>query len=181
MTSRSGSSMTARIFAAHGLKHKGNNNCEKKEIDKWIKQYYQKDHLNPEPAPYIKGFKAYIESLGIDLWKGDVMYYPLFHRLKPKIVCIKRDVESVVKSLRAKNPGAKSLNADKVRQIILTRYEYMDELKEKHGGVDVFTDQLIKGDYSSLEEAFEYCEIPFKEKIARNEIDPSRWHYKVNY
>lgn len=43
-------------------------------------------------------------------------------------------------------------------------------------GIDVFIDEVVRGDYSSLEEAFDYCDIPFDEKIADAFIDPNKWN-----
>lgn len=169
--------MTARIFERHGLRHKGNKNCENMAIQKWIKARYQKDHFKLKPAPYLEGFKEYVLSQGVDFWKGDVMYYTLFEPLGPKLIYIKRDIESVVRSISAKNKGAEKAGPKTVRNLIQFRYNYMDALKAIHGGIEVFTDELIQGNYSSLERAFEYCGLDFDPKHADQEIDPTKWHY----
>ena len=175
MTSRSGSTLTARIFLRHLRGEIGQANGEHKGIENWIRQRYTKDHQNPCPLPYLPGFREYLDSLKLDLWKGDVMYFPLFEN--EKAVFIKRDVDSVVKSLMAKNNRAAKQDPEKVKNLIQTRYNYMDQIQSVYGGATVYTDELIEGDYSSLEMAFEYCGLPFNPEIARSEIDPKRWHF----
>lgn len=180
MTSRSGSSFTARIFAEHGLEHNGNENYENQRIKHWVKSRFIINHSNPKlltPAESaIKEFKRLVEEEQINLWKGAVMFYPLFHQFKPKIVGIQRDMDAATRSIMNKNSGAKDY--DKTYSIINKRYQLMDGIVDQYGGVIVQPDELVKGDYSSLEQAFDYCELEFDPAIARNVIDPSKWHFK---
>lgn len=47
-------------------------------------------------------------------------------------------------------------------------------------GVWVDTDEIISGDYSSLENAFDYCGIPLNVGIAEEQIDRKLWHHNIS-
>lgn len=171
--------MTASIFAAHGLEHKGNQGCEHVGVKNTIRKWYKHDHHHPMPLPdkVVRHLRSYVDSLDVDFWKGDAYYYPLWHHMNPKIVSIRRDLDAATASLRAKNHFAAAWDIDEVRRVQKMRYDYMDELIAKHGGVCVYTDELIAGNYTSLQEAFDYCGLEFKPEIATRVIDPTQWHF----
>lgn len=185
---RSGSSMTAGLFAKHGVwvgpyrkgdRHNAKGYFEslpfKHEIIKTVGRIVHKGTL----APKVEGWKQTALNLirangyegGPWLVKHSAMYYPLWHEFDAKYICVRRDPESIKASGRA---SGYLKNADAIQPHI----NAMDYVRDHLGGVDVFTDELITGDYSSLERAFDNCLIDFDPAIANDFIDPSLWHYK---
>lgn len=178
--------MTAGIFANHGV---------------WVGPYKPGDHRNQkgyyESLPFKQAIIAKVGpivhkgilapeiqwretaerilaengyTVGPWLVKHSAMYYPLWHEFKPKFVCARRDPASVEKSGRESGMF-------RAKSAIQPHVEAMDYVRDHLGGVDVFTDKVVAGDFSSLERAFDYCGIEFSREIADEFIDPQLWHY----
>lgn len=184
IASRTGSTMTARIFAGHGFRHKmkgtpGQYYFEDQEVRDWVKARFKQNHDNPKPIPseLVADFQGFIKRHDIELFKGNAFWFPLFEPLKPKIISVIRNLDSAAKSLQDKNPLAKKMSIDEIKRIKQCQYDYADAMIQKHGGCKVYTDQLIDGDYSSIRTAIEYCGKQFDESIAQSVIDPKQWHF----
>lgn len=184
---RSGSSMTAGIFAKHGVwvgpYRKGDTKNAKGYFESLPFKRAIIDRVGPIVhkgilAPKLKGWKADAVMLikrhgytgGPWLVKHSAMYYPLWHEFDAKYICVRRDLKSVERSGQAsgmlRNPKA-----------IGPHVEAMDYVRDNLGGVDVFTDEIVKGDYSSLERAFDACGLDFNPAIADEFVDPTLWHH----
>ncbi|KKK79466.1 hypothetical protein LCGC14_2833210, partial [marine sediment metagenome] len=50
------------------------------------------------------------------------------------------------------------------------RFKYMKQLQEQHGGVFVDTDEIIKGNFTTIQAAIEYCGLEFDEKATKGAI-----------
>ena len=46
----------------------------------------------------------------------------------------------------------------------------MKQLQEQHGGVFVDTDEIIEGDFTTIQAAIEYCGLEFDEKATKGAI-----------
>lgn len=188
-TPRSGSSMTAGLFAHHGVwvgsYQEGNRLNErgyfeghavKKLIKSWHNAIVHKGILAKE----LPGFRDEVERAirrdgyedGPWLWKGSALYHPAFFEFKPKWVVVRRDKEATIASCLK----SKLLNTPRVREVIDLHHSEMDRLVEQ-GAVEVKTDELVKGDYSSLEAALNHCGIEMKFDVVSEFIDPKLWHY----
>lgn len=184
MHTRSGSSMVAGIFAAHGV-HVGRDRkieyrtYENQDIKSWILENVHQ----PRPIPVDlltdhvprREFAKFIRSLDMPepwLWKGPVRYWPLWKQFKPKVIKIRRDVQQNTKAFCARDPSNRIFKKSK------PRIELVHNELDKIPGVDIFTDEIIEKDYSSLERAFAYCGIEFDKNIADKVVKPQRWHFR---
>lgn len=184
---RSGSSMTAGIFAQHGVwtgtcrapsKQNAKGHFEnlrfRQEIISRVGAIVQKGKLAPE----LKGWRQVAERVIIKdgynggpwLYKSSAMYYPLWHEFSPKFICIRRNIDSIKKSGRASGYF-------RAHKAIKPHIEAMDYVRDYLGGVDVFTDEVVKGDFSSLEKAFDHAGIEMDHAIVDDFVEPSLWHY----
>jgi hypothetical protein len=167
MTSRTGSTMLAQIFKAHGLRTGDDHpKIEHQGIQQWVKARFHQTWRNPHNVPswMVRDFQYYLRNLNIELWKGDLYWWPLFER-------------SSSRSVQAKNYTAFDVPLEDIIAARKIREKRMDELIETYGGVNVYTEDLIHGDLSSLEIAFDYCGLKFNPEIANQIIDPQQWHY----
>jgi len=55
-------------------------------------------------------------------------------------------------------------------ETITARYEYMDIIQAKHGGIFVDTDKIVNGDFSEIKMAMEYCGIEYNEELTKKAI-----------
>ncbi len=188
---RSGSSMTAGLFAAHGV---WTGTCQKpSKINQRghfenlpIKQMLKartggaKPVLDGEPCTPWPGFKDEVLGLirrdgypgaGPWLFKGTAMYWPLWEEFRPRWICVRRDLDSVRSSGKA--TGAFLARAGAVQAHVRA----LDTLRDERGAVDVDTDALIRGDYRTLEAALASCGIPMDEGKVRAFVDPSLWKH----
>ncbi|NBB81546.1 MAG: hypothetical protein GVY36_19255 [Verrucomicrobia bacterium] len=183
---RSGSSMTAGLFAKHGAwvgpcrkpdarNAKGYFESQpfKKAIIDRVGPIVHKGILAPE-IPWKQTALNILRSNGYTggkwIVKHSAMYYPLWHEFKPRFICVRRDTKAVAKSGNASG-YLKNTHA------IPAHVEAMDYVRDNLGGVDVFTDEVVRGDYSSLERAFDHAGIEMARAIVDEFVDPSLWHY----
>ena len=184
---RSGSSMTAGLFAKHGV---------------WVGPYRKGDSRNAkgyyESAPFkqslvdncgrlapdgklakpVEGWRNIAELLLDDhgykggpwLVKHSAMYYPVWHEFSPQYICVRRD-------LRAVEQSGKATGYFRNSAAIEPHVEALDYVRDNLGGVDVFTDEIVQGNYSSLQPAFDACGLKMDESIVRDFVDPTLWHY----
>jgi len=178
---RSGSSMTAGLFAKHGVwvgpYEPGNDRnakgyFESRPFKKALIDNCGKLVVAGKMAPQVEGWREIAEHIlrqngytgGPWMVKHSAMYYPVWHEFRPKFVCVRRSDSGVKASEKATGMTA-DIEAHKAAL-------------DASGGVDVFTDELVSGDYSSLERAFSHCGVEFDPAIADDFIDPSLWHYR---
>ena len=185
---RSGSSMTAGLFAEHGVwtgpcRPPGPQNAKghfeslpiRDEIIKTVGAIVQKGVLAPE----VKGWRGRVENIirkagykeGPWLFKSSAMYYPLWHEFNPTFVCVRRNLEAIEQS-------GKATGYFRRPKAIQPHVKAMDYVRDNMGGIDVFSDEVIAGDYSSLERAFDAAGLEMDERIVSDFVDPSLWHYK---
>lgn len=184
---RSGSSMTAGIFARHGVwvgpyKDGDSRNAKgyyeslpfKQAIIKTVGKIVHKGVLAPEVKGWRQTAERILENNGYDggpwLVKHSAMYYPIWHEFSPKFICVRRNVESVKKSGKA---SGYLTNAAAIQPHV----EAMDYVRDHLGGVDVFTDEVVYGNFESLRRAFDHAGISFVPGIADDFVEPNLWHY----
>jgi len=185
---RSGSSMTAGIFAQHGVwvgpsKDADDHNAKgyfeslpfKQAIIDAVGRIVHRGVL----APQVPGWKS--QALGLIerhgytggpwLVKHSAMYYPIWHEFDARYICVRRDLKAIERSGRQsgylRNAAA-----------IPPHVEAMDHVRDHLGGVDVFTDEVVRGNYDSLERAFDYCGLELDPSIVNDFVDPTLWHYR---
>ena len=184
MNSRSGSSLVTKIFHAHGCwvgstavdPNTAKSNKPAYPVYEWTELKWAMKpkgagwkldgtFVKPDPVRALevegvirKRTEAYF------IWKGLPDYHPYLMPYNPKIITIKRKIENVIASEEADPYWA---------SVTRRRVELMEELN----GVEVDTDQVISGDFTSLEAAFDHCGIAFDPLLSERQIDRSLWHH----
>lgn len=180
MQSRSGSSLVASIFAAHGYKTRhdrsvnafGYVNWEHVPAKRWA--YSRKQRMNYRNGHFVRytpGIGSTIDAN--DCVKIGIEYWPLFRGLDYKLFCVRREPEQIARSLLEKNGGK---NPRRVRAMVELRDAMLDEARDGANGVDIFPDAIVQGDFSGLRAAFEHHGLDFKESRTRACVDPAKWH-----
>jgi hypothetical protein len=184
---RSGSSMTAGIFANHGVwtgpcrggtKENPKGHFEstplKKEIIATVGPVVHEGRLAERIEDWPRRVSRILKANGYKggpwLFKGSAMYYPLWVDMNPHWVCVRRNIDAIKAS-------GKKTGYLKHGRSIPAHVEAMDYVRDHLGGVDVFTDDVIRGDYSSLERAFDHAGIEMDRAIVDDFVDPGLWHY----
>ena len=193
---RTGSSMVAKIFHNHGVwtgetckvNRFNYDSYENESLKNCVKSYwhhYSQIHGKHFGTPmeacqeYINGVnKAIANEKPTNPWlfKMFVEGYKLFLHLKPKFVLIRRDTKQAIQSMKDKNPN----NHDLISKIHNDRMNSMEYIEKTYGAAWVNTDEIIEGNYSSLNNAFDFCGLEFNSIIADNSIEKQKWHYKRN-
>ena len=190
MTSRSRSSLVSKIFASHGVWWGNTPKTSRgyQTYENQIIKQIQKDIIKPKKGvlPFceelelteevIKSFHASLKKhyllncpLGTNRWsmKTGVEYFNAWKDLNPYNIFIKRDPKGVANSIVEKGIGEYQHAFDAAQW----RYNYMQRIQERSGGVFVSTDDIIKGEYKGVREAIEYCGIEYDEKAVEAAID----------
>ena len=183
---RTGTSMTSGIFHHHGVwvgkcnppsDQNPKGFFENKAVKKLLKKTYGIDLREiKEPIP---GFRAEVEAIlnsegyegGPWLVKHSAVYYKAWNEFNPLFVKVRRPVEATFESTRQLHV---SRYTDEERKHIIDLHEKaMDSVP----GPDVFTQDIVLGDYSSLKRAIEYCGLEYNEKIVEDFVDKKHWHH----
>lgn len=125
------------------------------------------------PAEPQEGFRNEVLRLfpeGKWFVKHSAMYRRAWHEFNPTFICVRRKTKGLLGS--NKKTGFLGTRDEVEMLRIIDAHNKQMDLSE---GVNVYTDDLVKGDYSSICDALEACRIvPDIEKI-RNFVDPSLW------
>lgn len=183
---RTGTSMTSGIFHHHGVwcgecrpgdERNPKGFFEHTAIKKLLKKFYGVD-LQEVKRP-IPGFRREVERIlssegyvdGPWLVKHSAVYYKTWHEFNPKYVLVRRPFDATVESTRELHQGR--FPEAQRKQIIKLHNDVMDEI----AGVNVYTQDLIQGDYSSIKKAIEYCGLDYDESVVKEFIEPGYWHH----
>ena len=180
-TSRSGSSMVAGIFVAHGcscgqtFRTLGYVSYESQIFKKYLKQCghaWKKPRTLPEFIPDLGRAKQVAKDANINLVKCSVEFWPSVKTLKPKLVVkIKRDIDCAARSVSDK----RNEKYGHVLPYIRRRYAMLDHIP----GVTVNTDALVRGDFKEIRDAFDVAGMKFSQEKALEVINPEMWHYQA--
>lgn len=185
---RSGSSMTAGIFALHGVwtgPVKAPNEYNPKgyfESSLYLQRVvkYLKLVTYPKINATNTGWKQEVRDMlniggyttGPYLFKHSARHFALWNDFNPYFVCVRRKMESIKRSKKRIN------RKGDIHIAIRKDVEAMQYIDQHVRHVNVYTDQVVDGDLSSLENAFDYCNLHFDPKVALDFIDPSLWHHR---
>ena len=187
-TSRTGSSLIAGIFSAHGLncgtpgESLGYTTYESQEV-KAVLRSIGEWHIaqrggfrnGEEWISFDDGHTAALYDVvtqheiglikcGLEYWRALAATW-----FELPVIKIRRDLDSAAQSVADK----RGEDFETVREIVRKRFGQLDTIP----GVTVNTDDVIAGDLTTLRGAFDYCGIDFCEFTARSVIEPDRWHY----
>lgn len=176
--SRSGTSLTAGVFASHGV---WTGDCLKADRRNpkgfygniSMKKFFKSGMLTPEHWR-LEVFNILSEQKyngGHYLFKHGGERWKLWKKFQaPYIICCRRDYESVSNS-RIK-AGFTPLNKSGWQKI----QNDMDDAIEHFGGVNIYPDQFRES-FSPMVEALEYCGIEPDMEIIEEFYDPELWHH----
>lgn len=178
MTSRSRSSLVAKVFKEHGLwlgdgpiSSGGSYLSYENNYLKSLQKKYNNNTLPvmKETTSSIQFEREVVSHVGTKncCFKTGIEHFNMWKSLTPYNIFIKRPVEEVVSSLKQKRPDTDIKYATKVTK---WRYNYMDECKRTYGGVIVDTGKILNGDYSEIYGALFYCNIEPVESLVRKAI-----------
>lgn len=179
---RSGSSLVAGLFAAHGV---WTGHCraaddfnqtgywENLDIKRILIRRWGRLAQGTRAALEQPGFREEIGKLKpTDPWlaKHSALYWRAWFEFKPRYVCVRRTLEGVLGSNR-KVGFLGTVDEDRMRAIIAAHAACMDA----SGGINVYPDELLKGNYTSIQRALRACDLePDLAKID-NHIRPDLW------
>ena len=189
---RSGSSLTAGLFAAHGFwtgdckpadRFNAKGYFENRMIDDAITRLYpgriydRLEAMKPHPdwPEFIRGVHVW-EGYRDGPWlvKSNSFTWPLWACLDPIFVFPRRDVASVVRSAQRYFPL--QYRQRSWERIVRAHHAEEQKAKAQHGGFDIDTPRLLSGDYAQFRAALDACGVAFDEKAAREFIDPGLWN-----
>ena len=184
MTARSGSSLVAKIFHAHGFDYGpepvfscGYKTYENAAVWRWIDK--NKGRLQPIPTgrgcKYAPGIEACIpRPTSNAMVKVAMEYVTLFKKLSPRVITVRRDPEAIAASTCAKRsppePPSRCIGP------VMKRLNGLERMRQQYNGAEVNTDELMAGDFSSIEAAFQHHGFNYDDDLARSCVDPDKWH-----
>jgi len=188
---RSGSSMVTGILHEHGA---WVGKCQGPDPKRNPKGYYEnvaiKRHAEAyvsrprimgvhDPIPGWHGFvKATIRREGYEGGPWVVKHFAAFYKswlsFSPKWVLPRRDDDAIMRSTRRAGFW-KWASDDQLRSAIRVHQQALDHLRDYHGGVEVYSDDVVNGDRSSLRAAVNSTGLKYDDETAKKFIEPSYW------
>ncbi|WP_165856737.1 hypothetical protein [Marinobacter sp. JSM 1782161] len=168
--SRSGTSMTAGLFAQHGL---------------WFGPCMKASRINPKgffETQFIKqkgaGYHTPRDASGWEQWLADhgspeqwavkagPEWWPLFSQFDPVVVCCYRDRQKIIESRERANFSMRP-------QAVDVAWRRMAEIPS---AIEVWPDEFVAGDFRRVIPAFEALGVQFDNNVARSWVDPGLWN-----
>ena len=187
MQSRSGSSLVASIFHAHGYDTQnggarsqfGYDIYEHVDAKDWLRR--RKGKMNYKAGRFaepLEGIEDRIEEN--DCVKIGIEYWPCFRHIKPLVFCVRRDLDQIAKSLSEKrSPRSRSLQPPReMVRLVRVRNRLLDRARDESGGIDIHVEPIVAGDFSGLRAAFEHHGLEFDEGKAAACVDKKKFHHR---
>lgn len=192
---RSGSSMTAGVFAQHGVWTGDCMPADRRNAKGYFENKQVKKHITrmcgtkvSKVYPPVKGWRDRMERIKrsegyVDgepwLVKHNVIFYQLWSEYEaPRFVLTRRDSDAIFRSVRASG-FHRWQDDDSLRLTIEVHQQTLDHVRDKFGAVEVDTRAVVSGDTTTLVEALEYAGIEPRHDVIRSFVDPSLWHQEV--
>lgn len=185
---RTGSTMVSHIFRDHGV---WLGECEPKMSNlptgggeniqiKTILRSMFSGGLG-EMKQHIPGFREKVERVlskqgyeeGPWAMKHALAYWRAWDEFDPYYILIERDKDQLLASNN--NSGVAGVSGKQLLDMYEKNEQEMKHIKTF--APTIKTSEIIKGDYSSIEDAFRYCGLDFDPNIANSVINPELWHY----
>ena len=173
--------MTAGLFAQHGVffgKCAGPSSRNPKGYFEnfWLKQIYES---KAKFVDFDRKWKSQLKSEG---WSGNEMWgakcgaerWDQYWHQVP-------DIEAIVCCYRPQaqiEASRKTAGFNPNRQTVERNWGIMSDLKKRGPPCfDVWTDQMVKGDYTALLPIFDKLNMRFEKAIADNWVEPKFWRH----
>jgi len=205
MTSRSGSSMIAKMLADHGFywtsdptqnpavggKKVKYRTFENQIVKKFNKIQFGVPLGNPLTfddvhanlfEEMVRNEYGHCDQQHPRFWKGAAEFFPIWYAISQREsieiqpVVIWRPRDKVIESLIAKQAsrGLKVFLPD-VEMITSLRYEFLSELAAEYAFPVIETEQVVRGDLSTLKAAMESYGYVLNDELCLKTIDISKW------
>lgn len=179
-TPRSGSSMTTRIFHAHGVwmgPDTENPIIKAEQIRRWGRLTHVRSLATCQPQD---GFKDFVERAIVEqgyehgpwLYKQSALYSNAWAEWFPQPTFIGIHRTNNVDAIRARPAMVGGGTREDVERLV-ARHE---EIIQRADAI-VHTDEVVAGNFASLADAFEVAGLKFDARIASQTINPAKWHY----
>jgi hypothetical protein len=189
-TPRSGSSLVAGLFAAHGVwvgktipitSSNPKGNFEGTAVGSVLDRHYGALVGIGECGAYqpfcaaeiVEAIRADGYASGPWLWKGSAMYWRAFIDLDPIIVTVRREEEAIKKS----NTRCPRLGRRSPAEALVAHRLVLDKLEDYGRALRVDSELLIDHDYRQIVAVFHRCGIEFDVSLADYWIEPDLWHF----
>lgn len=114
---------------------------------------------------------------GLWIFKCTVMYWPAFQVMQPHYVCVFRNDQSIFASNRATRMFGQFLSDTELRDNIKRQNKELHTLVKLGDAHPVYTDELIEGNYSSIEYALTERGVAFNREAVEEFIEPTLWRH----
>jgi len=192
---RTGSSLVSKIFVEHGVycNHEshmthGYKTYENQSLKRFVRNLWTDYNDGKEKQwgvawePRVSDIKQMSLFLSMNhmedhepwIHKTIIEFYQLFVPFEPKLVYVRRNRDSAIKSICEKQGDDDYEGAGRVYDL---RMALMDKVQGEYGGVFVDTDKLVAGDMDDIRHAFDYCELELNPQIVEQCIDRKLWRH----
>lgn len=188
---RSGSSLLTGVLKSHGA---WTGRCLGPDERRNPRGYFENVRVKKEaerrvPRPRIADVHAPLDGwrdfvLGVldeegyagGPWvmKHFVGFWKSWETLDPIWLLPRRDTEDILRSVRRAGFWKWASDA-RLREIFDRHQRELDFIRNERGGVEVFSDQVIAGDRSSLRRAVTHAGLDYDDGVAREFVKPSFW------
>lgn len=107
------------------------------------------------------------------VYKDSALKWKMWGEFDPWWIKCRRDHESVFRSCRQCSFPDPRLSAHQLHERIKLHDRVMDEIP----GVDVYTPDLVAGNYRQLRQAFDYLQLDLDTEIVDDFVIDEAWHY----
>lgn len=192
-TLRCGSSLTANIFARHGVwtgecipadRRNRGGYFENVAVKRAVRERIDDPQrvLSQEVGPQ-NWFRPFMEKTlasegyagGPWLVKHSALYWRLWDDFAPKWVLPRRDLGEVFRSLRKADFASYATDAE-LKDALKRIDRMVEHLRDDHGGVEIDMARLVGGDRGQMIEALKHCGIDPDPEIVARVVRPEHWH-----
>ena len=189
---RSGTSMVAGVFKAHGLwggtslrapttKYpKGFN--EHQKIKGLLLKNFGRADIHNKPFDFRPDWAKQVYSVlrgeryDEERWfvKHSALYARAWEEFRPLWILVRRSEKGILASLERRGQMIER-SKDWWKEHIRQHVDEMDRLELEAGGVSIFADELIKGIFWSAERALLHCGLDYDRDKVKEVIRPEVW------
>lgn len=176
---RSGTSLTASIFAAHGVWVGPSRPADSKNP----RGYYENKALAALRSAHRTAYAMappLLEKQGYAGGPWMVKHTPhkwdFWEPFDPVVVLCWRNFQACARSSVNHGAYGKATLADRER-VAVRDHKIMSKLAASRPSVSVYPDEFIQGDFISLRPAFRALGLTLDPRTASDQVDPTLWHH----
>lgn len=194
---RSGTSLVSSIFRAHGFwsgitrsdrpSNYPTGQHENLAVKRMLINRYGRADERMISVPYDENWERIARKIlkregysgGPWFVKHSALYGKLWIDFNPHWVCIRRDADAIVDSIRRKSRIYDRKDNNFLLDLIANHNNVMDSILEEYGGTNIQSEKLISGDYIELMAAFQDVGCMLDHEKVKSIIQPDIWGVTV--